>query len=134
MKPQDWYALAADAVLVVHASIVLFIVGGLLLIFAGKLFSWRWVSNPWFRLGHLMAIIVVVLQSWAGMICPLTTWEMELRQLAGESAYAGSFIQHWLHRLIFYRAPNWVFALVYTLFAALVLWSWFLVRPRSFRD
>ena len=30
----------------------------------------------WFRLAHLTAIAVVVLQAWFGVICPLTTLEM----------------------------------------------------------
>ncbi|MCW8846435.1 MAG: DUF2784 domain-containing protein, partial [Gammaproteobacteria bacterium] len=82
---------------------------------------------------HLAAIAVVVLQSWIGIICPLTTWEMALRERAGEAAYAGSFISHWLESLLYYRAPAWIFVVCYTAFAAIVVASWFLVPPRRFR-
>ena len=51
-----FYALAADALLVIHILVVIFIVFGLLLIFAGKLLRWQWVRNRWFRLLHLLAI------------------------------------------------------------------------------
>jgi len=70
------------------------------------------------------------LQSWLGAICPLTVWEMNLRDMAGDSVYEGSFIAHWLQTLLYYRAAEWVFVLLYTLFGALVIASWYWVRPR----
>jgi hypothetical protein len=129
----DLYAVAADLVLLVHFSIVLFIVLGLLCIFLGRFLSWHWVGNPWFRLSHLAAIAIVVLQSWLGVICPLTEWEMALRARAGEATYEGSFIAFWLHQLMYYRAPAWVFVVCYTVFGAVVLLSWLYVPPRDFR-
>jgi hypothetical protein len=91
------------------------------------------VRNPWFRLAHLVAIGVVVVQSWAGVICPLTTWETALRARAGEAGYRASFVAHWVERVLYYQAPPWVFVLCYTLFAALVVLCWFRVRPRPLR-
>lgn len=125
------YALAADAILVTHALFVVFVVFGLILIFLGKFCSWHWVRNRWFRVTHLLGIGIVVLQSWIGVICPLTTWEAALRLKAGEAAYEDSFIAHWLNALLYYQAPPWVFVVCYTAFGALVLLSWFLVRPRN---
>ena len=124
------YLLAADALLGSHVLFVLFVVLGLVLILVGKPLRWSWVRNPYFRIAHLVAIGIVVLQSWIGMICPLTTWEMMLREKAGDAVYTGSFIAHWLEKLLYYQAPMWVFALCYTLFAALVVASWYWVRPR----
>lgn len=132
MDNQTLYALGADLLLLLHVSIVLFIVLGLVLILIGKKVGWSWVRNPWFRLAHLLAIGMVVVQSWVGEICPLTTWEMMLRSKAGDATYTGSFIAHWLEVILYYRAPPWVFTLVYTGFGSLVLISWFWVRPRSF--
>ena len=124
------YRLAADLILVLHTGIVVFIVGGLALIIAGGVRGWSWVRNPVFRLAHLAAIAVVVLQAWLGQICPLTTWEMSLRVRAGDATYAGSFIAHWLQAFLYYEAPLWVFALCYTIFGILVVLAWFWVRPR----
>jgi 4-hydroxybenzoate polyprenyltransferase len=59
-----FYLLAADAILLLHVLFVVFIVLSLLLIFAGNALAWHWVRNPWFRLVHLIAIAVVVVQSW----------------------------------------------------------------------
>ena len=123
------YLLAADAVLLLHVLFVVFVVTGLVLILAGKLMSWAWVRNWWFRVIHLAAIGVVVLQSWLGVICPLTKLEMYLRGKAGDAMYAGSFVAHWLESILYYRAPAWVFAACYTAFAAIVVLSWVWVRP-----
>jgi len=126
------YHLAADAILILHVLFVAFVTGGLLLIFLGKYRGWSWVRNPWFRLAHVAAIVVVTLQSWAGIICPLTTLENILRYRAGETVYIGSFMSHMLEYIIYYRAPTWVFAVCYTAFGALVIASWIWVRPRPF--
>ena len=126
------YNLAADAVLLLHVLFVIFVIGGLLLIFLGNYRRWHWVRNPWFRMAHAAAIAVVTLQSWAGMICPLTTLENMLRRRAGGAVYADSFISHLLEQIIYYRAPAWVFAVCYTAFGAVVVASWIWVRPRPF--
>ena len=124
--------LAADAILLLHALFVGFVVFALILVIVGGLRSWSWVRNPWFRLIHLAAITFVVMQSWLGAICPLTTWEMALRSDAGGAPYSGSFIGYWLGRLLYYQAPPWVFVVSYTVFGLLVAVCWFLVRPRPF--
>ncbi|TNF91386.1 MAG: DUF2784 domain-containing protein [Gammaproteobacteria bacterium] len=125
------YLLAADAILVTHFLFICFVVFGLLLILIGRWRAWTWVRNYRFRLAHLFAIAIVVLQSWIGMICPLTIWEMDLRALAGEQVYAGSFIAHWIEQVLYYRAPDWVFILLYTAFGGLVVASWFCVPPKK---
>ena len=132
MKSGALLLFAADLVLLTHVLFVVFVVFGLLLIFAGKARGWSWVRNPWFRVAHLAAIGVVVVQSWLGAVCPLTTLEMTLRQKAGDAVYPGSFVAHWLETILYYRAPAWVFAVCYTVFGAVVVASWFWVRPRSY--
>jgi hypothetical protein len=132
MESHALYSLVADAILVTHALFIAFVVLSLILIFVGKFLSWQWVRNPWFRIIHLLGVGIVVLQSWFGIICPLTIWEMGLRSKAGETIYQGLFIKHWLNELLYYQAPPWVFVVCYTVFGGLVLSSWFLVRPRAF--
>ena len=131
MESQTFYLLAADMLLLTHVLFVAFVVFGLLLILAGKLFSWSWVRNRIFRLAHLIAIGVVVVQSWFGVICPLTTWEMALRERAGDVVYGGTFMSHWLETILYYNAPAWVFVVCYTIFGLLVVVSWFWVRPSA---
>ena len=122
--------LLANAVLVVHAGIAAFVVAGLALTVIGNLKHWRWVNNAWFRIAHVAAIGIIVAESWLGFICPLTTLEMWLRARAGEASYGGGFIKHWLQQLLYYSAPPWVFVVVYTVFALLVLVIWWYFPPR----
>jgi hypothetical protein len=125
--------IAADLILLVHVLFVAFVGLGLLLVVAGKLLRWLWVRNPWFRLAHVAAIGVVVLQSWLGAACPLTMLETALRERAGESGYSDTFVSHWLETILYYRAPEWVFTASYTVFGLLVLAAWFWVRPHGLR-
>ena len=124
-----WLLLAADGLLIIHALFIAFVVFGLIFIITGLVRGWRRTRNPWFRFIHLGAIGFVVIQSWLNVICPLTIWENTLREKAGQATYAGSFIRHWLHKLIFYQAEAWVFTLAYSVFAALVVLAWYLAPP-----
>ena len=117
---QDALTVAADVVLIAHAAFIVFVVGGQGLILAGWMLGWRWPRNPPFRLAHIGAIALVVLESWFGITCPLTWLEFRLRAAAGSPLAADSFIGYWLQRLIFHDAPPWVFTLAYTSFAAVV--------------
>ncbi len=132
MNSPALFILAADAILFLHVLVVIFIVFSLVLIFVGNVLTWTWIRNPWFRLLHLLAICVVVLLSWLNLICPLTSIEMELRTRAGDAAYSGTFISHWLESILYYQAPPWVFVVGYTIFGVMVGASWFFIRPRHF--
>ena len=122
-------AWLADIILIVHFLFILFVVGGQLLIVAGGIRRWKWVRNFYFRLIHLSAIGIVVIQAWAGKWCFLTVWESHFRGLAGEQGYHDSFIRHWVGRLIYYEAPVTLFTLIYTIFAIIVVLSWIWVKP-----
>ncbi|MES2399035.1 MAG: DUF2784 domain-containing protein [Pseudomonadota bacterium] len=124
-------ALLADFVLIIHVGVVAFVVLGQLLFVMGGFKDWTWVRRIWIRLMHLALMAFVLVQSWVGMTCPLTIWEQTLRRQAGQSAYAESFIGHWLSQLIFFNAPPWVFVVAYTLFGALVVLTWWRIPPRK---
>lgn len=132
------YAMLADAVLVLHLAVVVFVVGGLLLVVAGNRAGWRWVNAPVFRVLHLAAIAVVVAESWLGWVCPLTTLENALRARAGVETMGPGFIEYWFRRILFHEAPAWVFILAYTLFGAAVVGAWVKYpparAPRAGRD
>ena len=124
------YAVLADAVLVLHLAIVLFVIGGLVAIVVGHRRGWPLFDGLAFRLAHLVAIAVVVAQAWLGQECPLTTFESWLRARAGAPGYETGFIEHWVGRILFYRAPPWVFTLAYTAFGLLVVLAWWRYPPR----
>jgi hypothetical protein len=123
------YRILADSVLLVHFGIVVFVVGGLVLIVVGNALAWRWVNGIPLRIAHGAAIAVVVAESWLGVTCPLTTLESALRVRAGTLPYQRSFIEDWVQSLLFYEAPAWVFTSAYTAFGLLVVLVWWRFPP-----
>ncbi|MFO0868638.1 MAG: DUF2784 domain-containing protein [Pirellulales bacterium] len=124
------YRLLADGVVVIHAAYVLWVIVGLLLTLAGIVGRWSWIRGFWFRTTHLAMILIVVAEAWWGVVCPLTTWERQLRERAGEETYEGDFIANTVHELLFIEAPPWVFTAGYSAFGALVLLTFLLAPPR----
>ena len=106
----------ADIVLMIHFFYVLFVVGSVPVIWLGAWFKLAFVRNRWFRYLHLAAILLVVVESLLGVVCPLTVWENTLRQVETDS----SFIQRWLHQIMFYNVSEGVLTVVYVVFAGLV--------------
>jgi len=85
------YRILADGVLLVHLGFVLFVVlGGLLVL--------RWRRVAWL---HVPAAVWGALIEFADWICPLTPLENTLRQRAGEQAYAGGFIEHYVVSILY---------------------------------
>jgi hypothetical protein len=125
-----FYALLADAIVVVHAAYVGFVLLGELAIALGGLLRWAWVRNFTFRAVHLLLIGIVVVESLAGITCPLTNWEAGLRIRAGQSVEEATFIGRIVHWLIFCQAPEWAFTLAYCSFGALVAATLYWVPPR----
>ena len=118
--------MIADAILVVHFLIVLFIVGGLIAVWVGAALGWRWVRDPWFRYAHLGAIVFVAGEALLGIACPLTLWE----DIARGGVRPESFVGRWVQRVLFYRAPEWVFTTAYVAWALATLATLRLVPPR----
>ena len=121
--------MLANAILVIHFVIVLFIVAGLPAIYAGATLGWQWVRNWHWRALHLGAIVFVSAESLVGIACPLTLWEDASR---GQRPGLG-FVERWIHRLMFYDLPPWVFTGAYVVFAALVIVAWIRVPPTRYR-
>ena len=85
------YALLADLILILHATFILFVV------FGGVLVFWRrdiaWIHVPCALWG-----ILIELRGW---ICPLTYLENDLRAAADAGGYSGGFIDHYLMPLVY---------------------------------
>lgn len=122
--------LLADLLVVTHAAYVGFVVLGQVAILVGLACRRTWARNVWFRSIHLAMIGVVVLEALFGIACPLTVWEQELRRRAGQAAYPGDFVGHWVHEMLFFQAEPWMFTLVYSLFGLLVAGTFVLAPPR----
>jgi hypothetical protein len=89
------YHLLADLVFVLHLSFIIFVIGGGLLVW-----HWRWMAIP-----HLASFIWGLAIEFLNAPCPLTPLEQMLLHRAGEEAYQGGFIDHYIVPLI-YPAAN----------------------------
>jgi hypothetical protein len=90
------YNIAADIVVAIHFTWILFLIGGA---FIGR--RVRWVM--WTHLIALGYSMLLQLFSW---ICPLTYLEFWLRSRGVGETYAGSFIGHYLQRLVYLEIPR----------------------------
>jgi Protein of Unknown function (DUF2784) len=124
------YTILADAVVIIHAAYVAFVVFGLIAILLGAAMRWRWTRSFAFRLTHLAAIALVCLESIVGVMCPLTSLENSIRARSGASQYPDDFVAHWAHRMIFYNFPPWIFTTAYISFAILVAITFIAFPPR----
>ncbi|MBI1875194.1 MAG: DUF2784 domain-containing protein [Acidobacteria bacterium] len=85
------FRVAADAVVLLHAGFVVFVLLGGLVVW-----RWRWVA--WL---HLPAAVWGVTIEYGGWVCPLTPLENHLRQRSGAAAYPGDFVQHYFLPLLY---------------------------------
>ena len=124
------YAILADAIVIIHAAYVAFVVFGLAAILLGVAMNWRWTRSLAFRITHLAAIALVCLESIVGVICPLTSLENSIRVRGGAAQYTDDFVAYWAHRMIFYNFPPWIFTTAYISFAILVAITFIAIPPR----
>ncbi len=80
------YRILADAVVLVHAAFVAFVV-------IGGFLAWRWRWVVWL---HVPCALWGIAIEYAGWICPLTPLENALRARAGLEGYRGGFVEHYV--------------------------------------
>ena len=121
-----YFRFAADGVLLLHLSFILFA------FFGGALAArWRWMP-----LVHLPASAWAVFVELTGRICPLTYVENDFRIRAGQSGYTESFVDHYLLGVIY---PSGLTREVQFVLAATVvvvniaIYGWLVLRQRTQR-
>jgi hypothetical protein len=130
-----WYGILADLVVGIHVAYVSYVVLGQLLIIVAAPMKWQWARNPWFRFTHLSAIGIVAYEALRGLRCPLTVWEEQLRELAGQ-VFNGSetFMGRILHDIMFIEnMPEVFFTTMYMAVLILVIQGLVMFPPRMFR-
>ena len=117
------YQAAAELVLILHLGFIGFVIAG-----GGAVRGWpriAWLHVPLFVWGSLVNL--------AGWVCPLTPLENHLRRLAGESGYAGSFIEQYVAPVVYPAGMTSDLALaagVFLLVWNVAVYAWiFRVRP-----
>lgn len=122
--------LKADILVTIHLGFVAFVVVGQFLILAGWFLGWDWTRNFSFRVVHLLAIGFVAAEALAGLECPLTTWERDLRGGYLRDVEEASWIGRTANRILFHEADHFWFRLGHITFACLVLLTFVLAPPR----
>lgn len=125
-----WYALSADALVGIHILYVAYIVAGLVLILVGLRRRWNWIRNPWFRITHLVAILIVIYEIIVKANCPLTTWEMQLRAMAGQAVNQTTFMDRLLSFILVADAPRWLVSGLYFAFGLAITLAFVFAPPR----
>lgn len=115
----------ADALLVVHALFVAWVVLGALAV----------LRRAWLAWLHLPAAAWGVWIEWSGGICPLTPLEWRLRAAAGQTGHRGGFVEHYLTAAIYpeglTREVQWALgAFVLVVNVSLYVWVWRRHRAR----
>ncbi|MAT65267.1 MAG: hypothetical protein CMN57_06455 [Gammaproteobacteria bacterium] len=102
------YHWLADLVLFAHLVFILFVM-------LGGLLALRRPGVVWLHLPAAVWGALVEILAWP---CPLTPLENVLRARAGETSYAGGFIEHYLQPLIY---PGWLTADIGLVLGAVVI-------------
>ena len=117
----------ADTILILHFLVIIFIISLYFLIPYGYSKNWKFVKNYKIRLTHLMLIFFITLETFLGIICPLTILENDLR---GQS-YSETFISFWISKLIYWDLPTTFFIVFYTIFLILAIILWLKFLPKK---
>ena len=124
-----YYSLLADIIVVVHLAYACFVLFGFLAIVIGVPCGWNWIRNFPFRVTHLICTVFVPLETLIRMTCPLTTLENYFLRASGAKGYSRSFIGNFVSKILFYEAPEWIFAIIYVALAILVVLYFILFPP-----
>jgi len=129
------YSLVARVVLAAHVAIIVFNIGGLVVIPLGAWRGWGFVRIVWWRALHLAVLALVAAQALLVRACFLTLWQSALQQRAGEAASSSApLIERWVDALIFWPLPLWFFAALYVAVCLYALLLWRLVPPRALAE
>ncbi|MDO4569705.1 MAG: DUF2784 family protein [Planctomycetia bacterium] len=124
------YVLLADFVVAIHCLYMFVIVVGLFLPYVGWFFRWSIIHNGFIRLLPLLMLLIVVIEAWCGVQCPLTTLENELRRAGGVALSEGTFVGRCFQKILFWPISRawfkWIYSAVFLLFV--VAWVW--IPPR----
>lgn len=121
--------LLANLIAAVHIGYFLFIVLGTIAILAGPRLGWTWIRNLPFRLLHLAAVYVVLIEEVFGIACPLSVMQWGLRSAGGAGPEATAGLGGILDGLLFRTIPGWALDTLYWSAGVGLLLLLYLVPP-----
>ena len=102
------YHVMTDVVVVFHFAVVIFVIGGALLLLWRRRLAWV----------HVPVILWVIFAEWFHRICPLTFLENWLRECGGAESYQGDFVSHYIMPVLY---PQGLTSRMQVVFGTLVL-------------
>jgi len=122
-----FFRLAADLLMIIHLSFIIFVITGGFLVL-------KWRSIMYLHIPAAVWGALIELQDW---ICPLTPLEQHLRQAGGQRAYSGGFVEHYVEPIVYpaglTREMQILFGLV-VIAVNLLAYGWLLIgRQRDKR-
>ncbi|MHB1645686.1 MAG: DUF2784 domain-containing protein [bacterium] len=130
MLTQEELIELSGFVLYFHLIVILFIIFGFIAVPIGAKFKWKFIYEFWWRLVHLVSMIIVSIQAVLGKACFLTYIQSDLLENAGKKGYTVPFIQTYIDRLIYYNFPIWAFSIVYVILFLYTLYLWYIFPPQ----
>ena len=122
--------LAANLIALLHLAYFLFIVLGTVAIVVGPTRGWTWVRNLPFRLLHIAAVYVVLIEDTLGIPCPLNVMQWGLRTASGGPQEATAGVGGLLDALLFRTIPGWSLDVMYWSLGVALLVLLYFVPPR----
>lgn len=122
--------LLADVIVTIHFGYVAFVVLGFVAILIGAALGRSFVRNRRFRWTHLVCTLIPPIEALSGVLCPLTTWEADLRRSAGQSPEDISFIAKLVRGMFMVETSQETLTVCYVIFGVSVVAAMFLIRPR----
>ncbi len=119
--------LFADLILIFHLLIIIFVSSLFFFIPIGYYKDWKWTRNFLLRITHICLITFITVETFFGIICPLTIFENHLRNILTET----SLINLWVSKLIYWNLPTSYFLTIYSLCFIWTLFMWFYFPPKG---
>ncbi|PKK98030.1 MAG: hypothetical protein CVV57_09430 [Tenericutes bacterium HGW-Tenericutes-2] len=116
-------------VALLHLLYVLFVFLGLFYIYIGFMFKIKLIRNVYFRVIHLIAMIVVAIQQYFLVNCPLTVLEKKLLTMAGKPTYSGAFVANMMNKYSI-NIPTDYYLYLYVSLSLLFIASFILIPPK----
>jgi Protein of Unknown function (DUF2784) len=110
------YAYLADSVVFIHLLWILFLIFG----------AFWGVRNKAVKVVHILGLISAFIVNLFDIYCPLTLLETWLKSRYSPSgAYTGSFIAHYMEKIIYINLPDYAIFLLTAALCAFNAWVYF---------
>ncbi len=115
----------ANIISVLHFCIFLFITLCCLLIPLGYKLKWNWVKIRKLRLLHVIMMGFITIETILGIVCPLTSLEIFLR----DENKVGNILNKIIHEIMYWDLPASYFIIIYVLCFLYLIFLWIYFKP-----